>query len=66
MHNLIDALFNGMPGSEMYRAQIFPELFPDQPEMRLDNWPLEDLEMYVGGQYTEGYTWKRQLQKVSV
>lgn len=55
MNNIMDALFNGMPGSEFYRAQLFPELFPHQPQMRLENWSLEDLEMYVGGKFTEGY-----------
>lgn len=55
MHNLLDATFNGMPASEMYRAQLFPELFPHQGEMLLDNWSLDDLEMYVGGKYTPGY-----------
>ena len=55
MHNLLDSLFNGMPGSEMYRAQIFPELFPHQRDMQLVNWPLDDLEMYVGGKFTPGY-----------
>lgn len=53
--NIIDSMFNGMPASEFYRAQVFPELFPHQPQMVLDNWPLEDLEMYVGGKFTAGY-----------
>ena len=55
MQNIIDPLFNGMPASEMYRAQLFPELWPHQPQMLLDNWPIEDLEMYVGGKFTPGY-----------
>ncbi len=66
MHNLIDPTFNGMPASEMYRAQVFPELWPHQREMMLDNWPIEDLEMYVGGQFTPGYVFKPQQQLVSV
>lgn len=66
MHNLIDPMFNGMPGSEMYRAQLFPELFPHQPEMRLENWPLEDLEMYVGGPFTRGYFLRRETTKQKV
>lgn len=65
MHNLLDATFNGMPGSEMYRAQIFPELFPHEREMMLENWPQEDLEMYVGGIFTPGHTIRRKaLQTV--
>jgi hypothetical protein len=66
MHNLLDATFNGMGGSELYRAQIFPELFPHEPEMLLDNWSIDDLEMYVGGKFTPGYKWARVEQKVSV
>lgn len=49
MHNLMDSLFNGMAGSEMYRAQVFPELFPHEKPMLIDNWSLEDIEMYCLG-----------------
>ncbi|AXH46792.1 hypothetical protein SEA_ACOLYTE_48 [Mycobacterium phage Acolyte] len=55
MTNIIDSTFNGMPGSEMYRAEVFPELFPHQKPMRLENWPQDDLEAYVGGVFTPGY-----------
>ena len=55
MHNLLDPMFNGMPGSEMYRAEVFPELFPHQRPMTIYNWPQEDLEQYVGGVFTPGY-----------
>ena len=55
MHNLLDSTFNGMAASEFYRAQVFPELFPHERQMRLENWSFEDLEMYVGGVFTEGY-----------
>ena len=51
MYNIFDVLFNGMTGSEMYRAEIVPELFPHQKPMLLHNWPQQDLEMYVGGEY---------------
>ena len=61
--NLMDSLFNGMGGSEMYRAQVFPELFPNQPQMRLENWSLEDLEQYVGGKFTPGYEFKQYKQR---
>jgi len=53
MHNIIDAWWNGMP--ELYRAQVFPELWPHEKEMLIENWSLEDLEMYVGGVFTPGY-----------
>ena len=44
----MDATFNGMPGSELYRAQLFPDLFPHQKRMLIENWSEEDIEMYVG------------------
>lgn len=53
--NLFDGQFNGMPHSEMYRAEIFPELFPHEKPMRVENWSPQDREMYCGGQYTVGY-----------
>lgn len=55
VHNIFDSTFNGMPGSEMYRAEMFPELFPHQQPMLLHNWSKDDLEMYVGGSYTIGW-----------
>ncbi|WP_254368491.1 hypothetical protein [Mycobacteroides abscessus] len=39
----------------MYRAEIFPELFPHEKPMRIENWSPQDREMYCGGQYTVGY-----------
>lgn len=45
----MDAVFNGMPGSELYRAQVYPELFPHQKRMLIENWPAEDIDMYVKG-----------------
>lgn len=56
----MDPEFNGMPASEMYRAQLLPELFPHQPSMRLENWSQDDLEMYVGGAFTPGYGMRKQ------
>ena len=55
MQNLLDSTFNGMPASEFYRAQVFPELFPHEKTMMLENWSQDDLEMYVGGVFTPGY-----------
>lgn len=46
--NIMDSIFNGMGGSEMYRAQVFPELFPNQKQMLTGNWSVQDLEMYCG------------------
>lgn len=45
--NIMDAVFNGMPASEFYRAQLYPELFPHQKRMLLENWSVDDLQMYV-------------------
>ena len=45
----MDAVFNGMGGSEFYRAQVFPDLFPHQKQMMIHQWPTEDVEMYVKG-----------------
>ena len=48
MHNIMDPIFNHMPASEFYRALVFPELFPHEKPMLVDNWPAEDREMYCG------------------
>jgi len=48
MHNIMDGLFNGMAGSEFYRSQVFPELFPHEKPMLTHNWPENDQEMYCG------------------
>ena len=55
MHHLFDATFNGMGGSEFYRAQITPDLFPYQKPMLIERWSVEDREMYCGGEWTPGY-----------
>lgn len=41
--------------TDMYRAQVFPELYPNEKPMLIGNWPQEDLEAYCGGVYTPGY-----------
>lgn len=55
MVNIMDSAYNGMPGSELYRAQVFPELYPHQKQMDISKWSAEDREMYCGGEYTKGY-----------
>ena len=55
MKSILDPEFNGMGGSELYRSQVVPEAFPHVRPFRLDNWPLQDLEMFCGGVYTPGY-----------
>ena len=46
--NIIDTIFNGMPRSELYRSQAFPEVFPHEKRMLIENWPAQDREMYCG------------------
>lgn len=48
MNNIFDGWFNGSPRSEFYRALVFPELFPHEKPMLVDNWPAQDREMYCG------------------
>ncbi|EHB47644.1 hypothetical protein MycrhDRAFT_5770 [Mycolicibacterium rhodesiae JS60] len=60
--SIFDPEFNG-PGSEVYRAEVTPDLFPHQPRMRLENWSQDDLEMYVGGVFTPGYGMKDYRQR---
>jgi hypothetical protein len=54
-HNVFDPVFNGMGRSEMYRAWITPELFPHEKPALLENWSIDDLQMFVGGDFTPGY-----------
>lgn len=35
-------------GDPRYIAQVMPELHPEQPQPRLDNWSTEEREMYCG------------------
>lgn len=45
MNNIFDGLFSGF---DMYRAWVIPELYPHEPQPRLENWSKDDLEMYCG------------------
>jgi hypothetical protein len=47
----MDPVFNGMGRSELYRAQITPDLFPHEKPMLVENWSAEDREMYCGGEF---------------
>lgn len=53
--SIFDGAFNGTPRSEMYRAQVVPDLFPHERPMRIENWSSLDREMYCGGVYTPDY-----------
>lgn len=46
--SIFDPSFNGMPRSEFYRSLSFPELFPHEKPMLIENWPLQDLQEYCG------------------
>lgn len=48
MLNIMDSVFNGMARIEMYRAQLVPELFPNQKPFLIGNWSVDELEMYCG------------------
>lgn len=48
MNNIFDSTFNGMAHSEFYRAQVVPDVFPDQPRMLIENWPEEEREIWCG------------------
>lgn len=37
--------------NDMYRAAVFPGLYPEEKPMRVGNWHAEDREMYCGGPY---------------
>jgi hypothetical protein len=52
--NILDPIFNGMGRSEFYRALIFPNIFPHEKPMLIENWSVQDREMYCGGMYTKG------------
>ncbi|QFG04629.1 hypothetical protein PBI_KEZIACHARLES14_53 [Mycobacterium phage Keziacharles14] len=55
MNNLLDPTFNGMPGSEMYRSEVFPDLWPNSKPMRLENWPADERAPLVGGEEAKAY-----------
>jgi hypothetical protein len=55
MTNIMDELFNGLPGSELYRALVFKNLFPHEKPMLIGNWSKQDREMFCGGEFTKGY-----------
>lgn len=49
LESVFDGAFNGAARSEMYRAQVSPDLFPHERPMRIENWSDDELTMYVGG-----------------
>ncbi|QFG12553.1 hypothetical protein PBI_TOAKA_53 [Mycobacterium phage Toaka] len=55
MNNLLDPTFNGMPGSEMYRSEVFPDLWPNTNPMLLKNWLPEERAMFIGGEEAKAF-----------
>ncbi|AUV62008.1 sigma-K factor [Mycobacterium phage SWU2] len=53
----LSVLDGGMLGdrSEMYQAEVFPDLYPNEKPMLIENWSQEDRELYCGGEWTPGY-----------
>lgn len=54
--NILDDSLNSVESINMYRSWVFPGSY-DGPKARLENWHLEDLAAYCGGDYSkyEGY-----------
>lgn len=48
VNGIFDGTFNGMGAGQMYRAWVVPDLYPEERQPRLENWPAEDLEAYCG------------------
>lgn len=40
--------FSQTPRHDMYRAWVYPDLHPGEPQPRLENWPEDDLWAYCG------------------
>ncbi|AIS73724.1 hypothetical protein SEA_PANAMAXUS_49 [Mycobacterium phage Panamaxus] len=60
-HNIMDATFNGMGGSELYRSLVAPDSFPDQKPMRIENWPEQERAMYCGGEEAKRF-YRREIE----
>jgi hypothetical protein len=44
--DIFDGLLSGMPRLNMYRAQVYPELYPCERPMLLDNWPEPEQDVF--------------------
>lgn len=53
MSNMFDSKFFDSPRWDMYKSWVFPELHPNQPKPRLENWHPEDLVSYCGGEFVK-------------
>lgn len=52
-HHILDSIFLDTPRKEMYLSWTFPDLFPGQPQPKLQNWHPDDLIAYIGGEYAK-------------
>jgi hypothetical protein len=48
LNNIFDERFNGAAAIEMYRAWVFPDIYPEERQPVLKNWPKEDIDEFVG------------------
>lgn len=48
MNNIYDSQFNGLARGMMYRAWVFPDVFPDERPAMLQNWSDEEKEAFCG------------------
>lgn len=39
--------------ASFYQGQVAPDLYPDEPQMRVENWHPEDQVAYAGGEYAK-------------
>lgn len=45
---IFDPEYSSMAHADTYRAWVLPELYPEEPQARLENWNRSDLESYCG------------------
>lgn len=48
LDNIFGSAFSQCARSDMYRAWVYPELYPNERQPVLSNWSVEDLEAYCG------------------
>jgi len=48
MNDVFTGVMASAPRADMYRAWVAPDLFPNERQPVLKNWPAEDLEAYCG------------------
>lgn len=48
MNNIFDGQFNGLARGSMYRAWVFPDVFPEERPAMIPNWSDEEKEAFCG------------------